>query len=112
MEEQALEIIVRAGNAKAILLEMLDGIGDEEYDFKKAEEKLEQAKAEMIAAHDIHFDMLQRFSAEGITELNILLIHAEDHLMAAQIIFDVAEKTVIQTQAIVKRMKKLEEKLK
>lgn len=79
MNEQAMEIIVTAGNGRTLLNQALEGLyeGDEEL----YNANMEAAKKEMIAAHAAQTKVLQSTVTDEEVKPNILFTHAQDTLM-------------------------------
>ena len=62
--------------------------------FEQAEKNLAEAREQMAKAHDVQNDMLQSEAQGKSVELNIVLIHAEDHLTMAIMSIDFAEEFI------------------
>ena len=90
--EDALSIILHAGNAKSAALMAIDAAHDG--DFEEADRQLAEARAEMSEAHKLQFAMTQAEAQGNPVELNIILIHAEDHLTMAIMASDLAERFI------------------
>lgn len=88
----AFEIIAHAGTAKGCALEAIDASG--EGDFKEADNLLKEGRDEMHACHDAQFSMLTQEANGTPVELNVILVHALDHLTMAIMTLDLAEKVV------------------
>ena len=84
--EVAFEIIACAGDAKSLALMAIEEARNG--NFEQAEKNLAEAREQMAKAHDVQNDMLQS------VELNIVLIHAEDHLTMAIMSIDFAEEFI------------------
>lgn len=85
MDEKATKIatmvIIHAGNARALVNEAVQAI--EKNDSEIARSKLDQANAEIRAAHQTQTELIQgEARGEGIP-ITLLLTHAQDSLMAA-----------------------------
>ena len=83
MEEIVLNIIIHAGNAKAKLYEALQA--SKENDFDKADNLLKEAD------HKIQTKLIQGEAAGDKSEISMLLIHSQDHLMTCM-----SEKNLIR----------------
>lgn len=90
--EGAMQIILNAGNAKSSALMAIDAAADG--DFAEADRLLEEARTEMNAAHKYQFEMTQAEANGNPVDLNIILIHAEDHLTMAIVVSDLAERFI------------------
>lgn len=90
--EVIMNIIINAGNAKS------DAIGAiraaKKFDFESAEEKLKSAKEAELLAHDAQTKLLAKESDGQKIELNLLIVHAQDHLMNCITFNDLAREIV------------------
>jgi len=92
-EQVAFTIILHAGEARSHALEALKAA--REHKFAEAEASLVLAKKQLIAAHQIQTDLLQAEARGEKKEVNLLLIHAQDHLMTAILAKDLIEEMVL-----------------
>ena len=101
MEVIIFEIISQGGTAKGLAYEALQAAENE--DFQKAEELLKEADECLKEAHKIQTGIIQAEARGERTEVSVLFVHAQDHLMTA-----IEAKTLIEH--IIKLHKKLAEK--
>ncbi|WP_239256511.1 PTS lactose/cellobiose transporter subunit IIA [Listeria ilorinensis] len=88
--EQAMQLIFIAGNAKS---KAMEAIGKAENgELEEAAAGLKASRKELHQAHKIQTDMLTAEMNGEMLEKTILLIHAQDHFMAANTTIDLAEK--------------------
>lgn len=94
MEETpiAFELISHAGTARSFAIEAMSYARETQFD--QAEASLEEAKKEISAAHRIQTDLIQEEARGNKTEFSLLLIHAQDHLMNAITIKELASEFV------------------
>ena len=102
--ELAFQIIVHAGESRSLSTEAMDAA--EKYDFEKSEELLEKANEEFLACHQIQTDMLTSEANGEKNEINVIFIHAQDHLTMATMAMDNAKRLV----TMYKKMKENEGK--
>lgn len=88
----AFQIIMNAGNSKSASLMAVEAAKDG--DFEEAELRLKEAEKEMRAAHQSQIDMIQQEAGGNPVEVNIILVHAQDHLTMAMMAKDFAEQFV------------------
>lgn len=88
----AFELIMNAGNAKSKALMAVEAA--REFQFEEAESCLREAEADMRKAHQAQFDMIQEESKGNPVEVNIILVHAQDHLTMAMMARDNAEEFI------------------
>ena len=89
MEEQIFELISHAGDAKGYAYEALKAAKENKMD--KAEELLNKSQEELDMAHNTQTKLIQAEINGEDLKISLLLIHAEDHLMAA-----ISEKSLIK----------------
>ena len=102
--ELAFNIIVHAGESRSLSSGAMDAA--EAYDFEKAEDLLKQANDEFLKCHEIQTDMLTKEANGEKNDLNVILIHSQDHLTMATMAMDNARRWI----KINKKLQKLEEK--
>lgn len=101
MEVIIFEIISQGGTAKGLAYEALEAAENE--DFEKSQELLKEADECLKEAHKIQTDIIQAEARGEKTEVSVLFVHAQDHLMTA-----IEAKTLIEH--IIKLHKKLAER--
>lgn len=94
-------VILHAGNAKTQCLQAIDYA--EEGEFEKAQECLENAQQEINEAHKGHSDSLVKIANGEAVAVDVILIHAQDHLTSATTLHLMAEKMVRMYQRIQER---------
>jgi len=92
-ESIAFQIILYAGNARSSAMEALSFARKK--DFSLAKEKIQESNEELLKAHKFQTELIQS-EARGELEGNItvLLIHAQDHLMNAMTVKELAEEII------------------
>ncbi|GGE52499.1 PTS cellobiose transporter subunit IIA [Pullulanibacillus camelliae] len=109
LEEQAMRLILFAGDAKCLCQEAITIAKKEE--FTRALDLLEEARIHLLKAHNIQTQLISE-EAKGISmDINLILIHAEDHLMNAINFRDMAVEH-IQLYQEMNDLKREVEKLK
>ncbi|ADQ13633.1 PTS lactose/cellobiose transporter subunit IIA [Halanaerobium hydrogeniformans] len=94
-EQLVFTIISNAGDGKSFIFEALSHARNGE--FNLAEEKLEAANDSLNKAHDKQTNLLTQEAKGDKTEIGLLMIHAQDHLMNALLAKDLVEE-MIETQ--------------
>lgn len=102
------EIILHAGNARAEAYDALRAA--QAGDFAKAEAHLRQAEEEVGVAHRTQADIIQREAQGEKTEISLLFVHAQDHLMTAMAEKNLIENMVEMQRTIRELSRKLEER--
>ncbi|PTM57793.1 PTS lactose/cellobiose transporter subunit IIA [Desmospora activa] len=92
MEEITLQIIVHGGNGRSFAMEAIGAA--KEGRFTEAREKLVQAVEELHKAHQYQTSLIQEEINGGKSDISLLMIHAQDHLMNAITMKDLANEIV------------------
>jgi PTS system cellobiose-specific IIA component len=81
-------IIMHGGNAKGLAFQAIQHAKAGE--FEAADKALQDANMELRDAHDTQTDMLTRVANGEVIEINLYMVHAQDHLMNAITFKDLA----------------------
>ncbi|KAB7665826.1 PTS lactose/cellobiose transporter subunit IIA [Bacillus sp. B1-b2] len=92
LEEISFQIILNGGNARGLAMEAINDARIGEFDL--AEQKLEDANEAMRVAHRYQTDLIQGEARGEKFEIRLLLIHAQDHLMNAMTVIDLAKEII------------------
>lgn len=92
MEKTIMELIVNAGNARSRAMEAISAANNGEVDIAK--KKMIECEDALDKAHDIQTNLIQKEAAGEKIEINLLVIHAQDHLMNAATIKDMAKEFI------------------
>lgn len=103
--ENLFEIISYSGSAKAMAYEAMAEASQN--DFEKAQSLLKEADATLLLAHQIQNELIQSIKEEEARDISLLLIHAQDHMMMAMELRNLAEMML----GIYQKIQGLEEKL-
>ncbi|WP_044477905.1 PTS lactose/cellobiose transporter subunit IIA [Paenibacillus antibioticophila] len=90
--EKEMMLIANAGEARSKALEAIQAAKIKEVD--RARSLLAEARVSSRAAHKIQTSLLQQEASGNKYEVSVLLIHAQDHLMNAITVIDLAETIV------------------
>lgn len=86
----SFRLIAQAGDARAEAMQAIKAA--REGRFEEAEKLLRSAEEKNAKAHDIQFDLIQQESSGEPVDVNIILVHAQDHLTMAMAARDMAEE--------------------
>ncbi len=92
LELISFQIIAAAGTARSSYIEALQAAKEGRYD--EAQEIIKQGDEAFVEAHHIHAELIQKFAAGEDPGANILLIHAEDQVMSAEVFKLLAEELI------------------
>ncbi|AUJ28956.1 MAG: PTS lactose/cellobiose transporter subunit IIA [Liquorilactobacillus hordei] len=91
-QEIIMGLIINGGNAKGEAFEAIKAA--KEGDFETADEKLKSADEFMAQAHNAQTGMLTAEANGDHAEVNLLMVHAQDHIMNAITFRDLAGELV------------------
>lgn len=89
-EKQSLMLIVHAGDAKSKAFEAISKAKTGQTD--QAKQLLKEANEALTLAHTQHTDILQNSCDDLDTSISMLMAHAQDHLMSASVVLDLAKE--------------------
>ncbi|KHD46094.1 PTS cellobiose transporter subunit IIA [Streptococcus hongkongensis] len=95
----AFEIILNSGNSRTIVHEAFAAMREGEFD--RASELLESANEELLLAHKAQTHLLQEYAGGTEITMEIIMVHAQDHLMTTMTLREVA----IEMLELYKRIK-------
>lgn len=103
--QRAMNLIAVAGNARSEAVQAMHLADDAKFD--EADEMLEKAKKDLHQAHNVQTEWMSAEMNGEVVEKSILLIHSQDHFIAADIMMTVATPYLGQA----KRLHALEAKV-
>ena len=96
LEEIAMMIIANSGQARsdafAALQEAKKG------NFEDAEKLQKEAEESLQTAHESHRELLKMDASGEVTQVSILLCHAQDHLMGSALALDLIREMIVLYQ--------------
>ena len=99
-EQIVFTIISHAGNARSYCFEALKHARNG--DFDEAKNCINKAGEEIIEAHHVQTELIQKEVQGEKQEISLLLIHAQDHLMNAMLAKDLIEEMIGLYQIVFK----------
>ncbi|GGE25757.1 PTS cellobiose transporter subunit IIA [Streptococcus himalayensis] len=94
----AFEIILHSGTARTEVHEAFAAMREGNYSL--AEEKLEIANTELVEAHHAQTKLLQDYASGEEIKIEIIMVHAQDHLMTTMTLREVALEMLALHQKI------------
>ena len=92
IEQVSFQLILHAGNSKSFSMEGIKLAYENHFD--EAAQKIEEANVELTIAHKSQYDLLSDYSSGKGVELDILLVHAQDHVTSAALMLDLAKEII------------------
>ncbi|UTR13174.1 PTS lactose/cellobiose transporter subunit IIA [Salipaludibacillus sp. LMS25] len=91
-QETIMGIIVNGGNARSKSMEAISEA--KEGNYEQALKKIEEAAQDLAKAHRVQTDLIQGEARGENTEITLLMVHAQDHLMNAMTVKDMASEFI------------------
>ncbi|GAM75399.1 PTS system [Vibrio ishigakensis] len=92
LEELVMGIIVNAGTSRSLCFEALHLA--KAGDFDAAQTKLTEARAAANEAHAVQTQLIEHDQGEGKVQMNLVLVHAQDHLMTSMLCRELVEEMI------------------
>ncbi|MGG2017513.1 PTS lactose/cellobiose transporter subunit IIA [Bacillus sp. S10(2024)] len=92
IETTAFHLILHGGNARSSAMEAIQFA--KQGKLSEADEKLQEADSELKEAHRLQTALIQREAGGEKVELTLLFVHAQDHLMNAITMRELASEFV------------------
>ncbi|MCG8708472.1 PTS lactose/cellobiose transporter subunit IIA [Brenneria sp. 4F2] len=91
-ENTVMELIIHAGEARSCAMEALSAAKKD--DWSKADALLADASAAARKAHQIQTALIGADEGSGKIPVNLILVHAQDHLMNAMLCRELVEELI------------------
>ena len=88
----AFEIILHSGDARSLVHEGFQLMREGKYD--EAENKMDEANKKLLEAHKSQTSLLQSYASGEEVVMEVIMVHAQDHLMNAMTIKDLASEII------------------
>ncbi|MGE7687363.1 PTS lactose/cellobiose transporter subunit IIA [Peribacillus simplex] len=91
-EQTVMGIIANGGTGRSLSMRAIAEarVGN----FKEAQSLLEQANEALVCAHGIQTDLIQDEARGSNHKITLLMVHAQDHLMNAMTVKDLATEMI------------------
>lgn len=93
METTVMELIINAGEARSQAMMAIQAARQKKWELATA--SLAAAQDAVRAAHLIQTQLIGEDEGQGKIPVNLILVHAQDHLMTAMLCRDLAEEIVL-----------------
>ncbi|QTF06494.1 PTS lactose/cellobiose transporter subunit IIA [Brenneria izadpanahii] len=91
-ENTVMALIIHAGEARSSAMEALRAA--RKYDWDQADALLADASAAARKAHQIQTELIGADEGSGKIPVNLILVHAQDHLMNAMLCRELVEELI------------------
>lgn len=83
LETIAMTLVGNAGEGRSLAFEALNEA--KKGNFEKAEQLLKESQKRTLAAHEIQTQLICNEADGNKTEMNLLMVHAQDHLITSML---------------------------
>lgn len=87
-----MELVVSGGNARSLAIKAIKAA--RQGDFKLADELMEEGSQSLDRAHSVQTELIQREAGGEHMQVQLLMVHAQDHLMNAMTVRDLAVELI------------------
>lgn len=91
-ESTVMELLIYAGQARSDAMEAIRASRQKSWD--KAEQLMESSETACREAHKIQTALIGQDEGCGKINVNLILVHAQDHLMTAMLCQDLAKEII------------------
>lgn len=98
LQVAAFEIILHSGTARTEIHEAF--VAMREGQFEKAKEKLSFSNETLLKAHHAQTKLLQDYASGIEIKIEIIMVHAQDHLMTTMTLLEVAQEMLVLYQKV------------
>lgn len=92
IEKIIMELVVNGGNARSCALEAIGAA--KAGNFLQAQKHMQEADAAIEKAHSFQTEMIQSEAGGQSMTVTLLMVHAQDHLMNAMTVRDLAKEFI------------------
>lgn len=92
METVTMQLIVNSGDARSKAMEAITCA--KAGNFSESAERIREAKESLTKAHEFQTSLIQEEASGNVEKVTILMAHAQDHLMNAITVIDMASEFV------------------
>jgi PTS system cellobiose-specific IIA component len=100
-QEIIMQIIISGGNARSHAMEAIQLAKTKK--IKEARDALYKANEELSQAHSVQTQLIQEEAAGNNKEITLLMVHAQDHLMNAITVKDLAQEFIDMYELVFNR---------
>ena len=103
LELVAFEIISNVGMGKSLAIEAIRSARGGNYE--EAEKKIQESKEFLVQGHHAHASLIQKEAAGEKLEFSLIIMHAEDQLISAETIKDLAIEMIEMHKELTSKLK-------
>lgn len=92
LEQIVMELVVNGGDARSKAMQAIKAA--KKGDMNLAKQKINESNEALNKAHEIQTSLIQNEAAGEHVQVTLLMVHAQDHLMNAMTIRDLAQEMI------------------
>lgn len=102
VENKIMELIINGGDARGKALQAINAANSSE--FEKAEEFMKECAGLLQKAHNTQTELIQaELNGNEKVTVSLLMVHAQDHLMNAITVKELAEQIITLAKIVYKK---------
>ncbi|WP_077307415.1 PTS lactose/cellobiose transporter subunit IIA [Terribacillus halophilus] len=101
IEEKAFQLILHGGDGRSYAMEAMTLARQQK--FEEAKQKIQLSKEAINEAHHIQTELITAEAGGQQSQLSLLMVHAQDHLMNAMTVREMAEEIIYLHDALAKQ---------
>ena len=91
-DEIVMNLVVEGGNARSLAMEAIQAA--KKGDFAQADQRMKECEEALVEAHNTQTEMIQAEIRGDHIPVMLLMVHAQDHLMDAMVVKDLAAEII------------------
>lgn len=92
LEVHSFQLILHSGNARSLAYEALSSVKKQEV--MQGKDMMKNAHAELLVAQKQHAQLLRQMANDENHTVDLLLIHAEDHVASSQVVVELINEII------------------
>ncbi|QXE01025.1 PTS lactose/cellobiose transporter subunit IIA [Terribacillus sp. DMT04] len=101
IEEKAFQLILHGGDGRSYAMEAMTLARQQK--IEDAKQKIQQSKEAINEAHHIQTELITAEAGGQQSQVSLLMVHAQDHLMNAMTVREMAEEIIHLHEALAKQ---------
>ncbi|HEI8868432.1 PTS lactose/cellobiose transporter subunit IIA [Serratia sp. AKBS12] len=98
LEQTVMELLINAGEARSHAMSAIQAARQRQW--SQAQEALTASQAAAREAHKVQTQLIGVDEGVGKIPVNLIMVHAQDHLMTAMLCHDLAQEIVLLRQEV------------
>ncbi len=92
MEQIIMELVVNGGMARSLAIEAIRNA--RQGNFEEADKLMKESAETLSKAHEVQTELITKEAGGEHMEVQLLMVHAQDHVMNAMTVYDLAVEII------------------